>query len=175
MIEGSVNRVPLLNTFSPRGMNEIPVSEPEFLEYRQSQSFAHMAGFSLGTRTLMGTGDPLRLVANWSTSEFFSVSICRPGTPSGGSWSLRSSGVHRGAKQTGDRRSACAWHWARAARSNPEIVPGSGSQVGNTGWRCGLLAACILVRFMRSMLFEVGPYDPRTFWQPGRQCSQSLC
>jgi hypothetical protein len=39
----------------------------------------------------------------------------------------------------------------------------------------GLLAACILVRFMRSMLLEVGPYDPRTFWQPGRQCSQSLC
>ncbi len=54
-------------------MNEIPLSEPEFLGYRQSQSFAHMAAFSLGTRTLTGTGDPLRLVASWGTSEFFSV------------------------------------------------------------------------------------------------------
>jgi putative ABC transport system permease protein len=26
-----------------------------------------------------------------------------------------------------------------------------------------LLAALILVRFMRSMLFEIGPYDPRIF------------
>ncbi|HWZ80698.1 MAG TPA: ABC transporter permease [Candidatus Sulfotelmatobacter sp.] len=65
--------VRIWNTFSPRGMNEIPLSEPEFLEYQQSQSFAHVAGFSLGTVTLTGTGDPLRLVASWGTSEFFSV------------------------------------------------------------------------------------------------------
>jgi hypothetical protein len=61
------------NTFSPRGMTEIPLSEPEFFEYRQSESFAHVAAFSLGNMTLTGTGDPLRLVANWGTSEFFSV------------------------------------------------------------------------------------------------------
>jgi predicted permease len=65
--------VRIWNTFSPRGMTEIPLSEPEFLEYRQSQSFAHVAGFSLGTVTLTGTGDPLRLVASWGTSGFFSV------------------------------------------------------------------------------------------------------
>jgi hypothetical protein len=59
--------VRIWNTFSPRGMNEIPLSEPEFLEYRQSQNFAHLAGFSLGTVTLTGTGDPLRLVASWGT------------------------------------------------------------------------------------------------------------
>ena len=65
--------VRIWNTFSPRGMNEIPLSEPEFLEYQQSKSLAHVAGFSLGTVTLTGTGDPLRLVASWGTSEFFSV------------------------------------------------------------------------------------------------------
>lgn len=31
------------------------------------------------------------------------------------------------------------------------------------GGGAGLLPAFILVRFMRSMLFEVGPYDPRIF------------
>ena len=70
--------VRIWNTFSPRGMNEIPLSEPEFLEYQQSQSFAHVAGFSLGTVTLTGTGDPLRLVASWGTSEFFSVLGTKP-------------------------------------------------------------------------------------------------
>lgn len=65
--------VRIWSTFSPRGMTEIPLSEPEFLEYRQSQSFAHMAGFSVGAVTLTGTGDPLRLVGSWATSEFFSV------------------------------------------------------------------------------------------------------
>ena len=65
--------VRIWNTFSARGMTEIPLSEPEFVEYRQSQTFAHVAGFSLGTITLTGTGDPLRLVASWGTSEFFSV------------------------------------------------------------------------------------------------------
>lgn len=65
--------VRIWNTFSPRGMTEIPLSEPEFLEYRQSQSFAHVAGFSLGTVTLTGTGEPLRLVASWGTPEFFPV------------------------------------------------------------------------------------------------------
>ncbi len=65
--------VRIWNTFSPRGMTEIPLSEPEFLEYRQSQSFRHVAGFSLGTLTLTGTGEPARLVASWGTSAFFSV------------------------------------------------------------------------------------------------------
>ena len=57
-------------TFAPRGMMEIPSSEPEFLEYRQSQSFAHVAGFSVGTLTLTGSGDPLHVAASWGTSGF---------------------------------------------------------------------------------------------------------
>lgn len=63
--------VRIWNTFVPRGMMEIPLSEPEFLAYRQSQSFAHLAGFSVGARTLTGTGDPLRVAASWGTSDFF--------------------------------------------------------------------------------------------------------
>jgi predicted permease len=70
--------VRIWNTFSPRGMNEIPLSEPEFLEYRQSQSLAHVAGFSLGTLTLTGTGDPLRIPASWGTSDFFPVLGTQP-------------------------------------------------------------------------------------------------
>ncbi len=65
--------VRIWNTFAPRGMMEIPFSEPEFNEYRQSQSFAHVAGFSVGTLTLTGNGDPLHVVASWGTLDFFSV------------------------------------------------------------------------------------------------------
>ena len=65
--------VRIWNTFSPRGMMEIPFSEPEFNEYRQSQSFAHVAGFSLGTLALTGSGDPLHVAASWGTPDFFSV------------------------------------------------------------------------------------------------------
>ena len=38
---------------------------------------------------------------------------------------------------------------------------GQGVKWAMLGGGAGLLAAFILVRFMRSMLFEVGPYDPR--------------
>ena len=65
-------------TFVPRGMMEIPSSEPEFLEYRQSKSFAHMAAFSIGTLTLTGSGDPLHLAASWGTPDFFSVTGTQP-------------------------------------------------------------------------------------------------
>jgi predicted permease len=60
-------------TFAPRGMTEIPASEPEYLEYRQSRSFAHLAAFSVGTLTLTGSGNPLHLAAGWGTSDFFSI------------------------------------------------------------------------------------------------------
>jgi MacB-like periplasmic core domain len=65
--------VRIWNTFAPRGMTEIPFSEPEFNEYRESQSFAHVAGFSVGTLTLTGSGDPLHVAASWGTPDFFSV------------------------------------------------------------------------------------------------------
>jgi predicted permease len=60
-------------TFAPRGMMEIPASEPEYLEYRQSRSLAHVAGFSVGTLTLTGSGNPLHLGASWVTTDFFSI------------------------------------------------------------------------------------------------------
>jgi predicted permease len=65
--------VRIWNTFTPRGMMEIPFSEPEFNEFRQGQSFAHLAGFSVGMLTLTGNGDPLHLTASWGTPDFFSV------------------------------------------------------------------------------------------------------
>src|ERR1017187_5222706 len=70
--------VRIWNTFAPRGMMEIPFSEPEFNEYRQGQSFAHLAGFSVGTLTLTGSGDPLHVAASWGTSDFFSVMETEP-------------------------------------------------------------------------------------------------
>jgi predicted permease len=66
------------NTFAPRGMMEIPASEPEFLEYRRNSNFAHFAGFSTGAVTLTGSGDPLRTAASWGTSEFFQVIRTEP-------------------------------------------------------------------------------------------------
>jgi predicted permease len=70
--------VQVWNTFAPRGMTEIPASEPEFLEYRQSRTFAHFAGFSTGAVTLTGTSDPLRVAATWGTSDFFQVMGTEP-------------------------------------------------------------------------------------------------
>jgi predicted permease len=70
--------VQIWNTFAPRGMMEIPSSEPEFLEYGQSQSFAHLAGFSTGAVTLTGSGDPVRVAAAWGTSDFFQVMGTKP-------------------------------------------------------------------------------------------------
>lgn len=70
--------VQVWNTFPPRGMMEIPASEPEFLEYGQSRSFAHFAGFSTGALNLTGSGDPLRAAGSWVTSEFFQVMGTEP-------------------------------------------------------------------------------------------------
>ena len=75
---GSARIVRIWNTFAPRGMMEIPASEPEFLEYRQSHTFAHFAGFSTGAVTLTGTGDPLRVAATWGTSDLFQVMGTKP-------------------------------------------------------------------------------------------------
>jgi putative ABC transport system permease protein len=65
--------VRIWNTFSPRGLTELTASEPEFLEYHQSQTLAHVAGFALGSTTLTGHGDPARLSVSWGTSDFFPV------------------------------------------------------------------------------------------------------
>jgi ABC-type antimicrobial peptide transport system permease subunit len=42
-------------------------------------------------------------------------------------------------------------------------VLGQGVRWAALGGCAGLLAALILVRFMRSMLFQIGPYDPKIF------------
>src|SRR5438034_9128922 len=65
--------VRIWNTFSPSGMTELTASEPEFLEYRQSQTLAHVAGFALGSITLTGRGDPARLSVSWGTSDFLEI------------------------------------------------------------------------------------------------------
>src|SRR5437899_9122767 len=70
--------VRIWNTFSPRGMTELTASEPEFLAYRQSQTFAHVAGFALGSTTLTGRGDPARLSVSWVTSDFLTVIGTQP-------------------------------------------------------------------------------------------------
>jgi putative ABC transport system permease protein len=70
--------VRIWNTFSPRGLTELTASEPEFLEYRQSQTFAQVAGFALGSATLTGRGDPARLSVSWGTSDFFPVLGTQP-------------------------------------------------------------------------------------------------
>jgi len=70
--------VRIWNTFAPRGMMEIPASEPEFIEYRDGRSFAHFAGFATGAITLTGNGYPLRMAASWGTSEFFHVMGTEP-------------------------------------------------------------------------------------------------
>jgi len=70
--------VRIWNTFSPRGMTELTASEPEFLEYHQSQTLARVAGFALGSLTLTGRGDPARLSVSWGTSDFFDVLGIQP-------------------------------------------------------------------------------------------------
>ena len=69
----STRVVRLWDTFAPRGMMEISLSEPEFNEYRGNKSFAYLAGFSTGALTLTGGGVPLRIATGWVTSDFFSV------------------------------------------------------------------------------------------------------
>jgi putative ABC transport system permease protein len=140
--------VRIWNTFSPRGMNEIPLSEPEFLEYQQSQSFAHVAGFSLGTVTLTGTGDPLRLVASWGTSEFFSVLGTEPFL--GRVFSTQE-------QQAGHTQVVVLSYklWQNRFGSNPEIV---GSSVLLNG------DSCVVVGVMpRDFKF---PSEDVDVWQP---------
>jgi ABC-type antimicrobial peptide transport system permease subunit len=140
--------VRIWNTFSPRGMTEIPVSEPEFLEYRQSRSFRHVAGFSLGTLTLTGTGEPLRLVASWGTSEFFSVVGTEPFL--GRVFSTQE-------QQTGHNQVVVLSYklWQNRFGANPEIV---GKAVLLNG------ESCVIVGVMpRNFRF---PSEDVDVWQP---------
>ncbi len=62
------------NTFPPRGLSQIPLSEPEFLEYRnRSQSFDHVAAFATGALTLTGAGEPEQVTTTWASADLFPV------------------------------------------------------------------------------------------------------
>ena len=107
--------VQVWNTFTPRGMMEIPASEPEFLEYRQSRSFAHFAGFSTGAVTLTGSGDPLRVAASWVTPDFLEVLAMKP-------W--RGRGFTADEFETGQSQAAILSYriWQSHFASSPEII-----------------------------------------------------
>ena len=141
------NRQDLEYVLSPRDDGN-SLSEPEFLEYRQSQSFAHVAGFSLGTVTLTGTGDPLRLVANWGTSEFFSVLGTQP---------ILGRVFSSQEQQAGHNHVVVLSYklWRNRFGSNPEIVGSSTLLNGDS---------CVVVGVMPSS-FRF-PSEDVDVWQP---------
>jgi len=63
--------VRIWNTFPPRGLNELPVSEPEFLEFRQSRSFDHIGAFVTGAVNLSRAGHPERVNETWASADVF--------------------------------------------------------------------------------------------------------
>src|SRR5437016_8350150 len=59
------------NTFPPRGLTELPVSEPEFLEFRQSRNFDHIGAFVTGAVNLSRAGNPERVTETWASADVF--------------------------------------------------------------------------------------------------------
>ena len=55
-------------TLPSRGLRELPVSEPEFLEYKKSRSFDHMGAFATAALNLTKSGDPERVTATWASA-----------------------------------------------------------------------------------------------------------
>jgi predicted permease len=107
-----------------------------------------MAGFSLGTLTLTGTGDPTRLVASWGTSGFFSVLGTEPFL--GRVFSAQE-------QQTGHTHVVVLSYklWQNRFGSNPEIV---GLSVLLNG------ESCVVVGVMpRNFKF---PSEDVDVWQP---------
>ncbi|HEV3469892.1 MAG TPA: ABC transporter permease [Pyrinomonadaceae bacterium] len=77
--EDSERIVRVWNTFAPRGLTQLPISEPEFVEFRdQSKSFEHVAAYVTGALTLTGAGEPERVVATESSAALFPVLRVRP-------------------------------------------------------------------------------------------------
>jgi hypothetical protein len=56
-----------------RGLSELPVSEPEFLDYKKSRSFDHMGAFVTAALNLTKAGDPERITATWASADALSV------------------------------------------------------------------------------------------------------
>jgi predicted permease len=66
--------VRIWNTFPPRGLSQLPLSEPEFLAYQNhSRSFDHVAAFTTFALNLTGTGEPERVPVAWTSASLFSV------------------------------------------------------------------------------------------------------
>src|SRR6266700_5174072 len=140
--------VRIWNTFSPRGLTELTASEPEFLEYRQSQTVAHVAGFALGSLTLTGNGDPARLSVTWGTSDFFAVLGTQPAL--GRSFSPDE-------QEPGHDRVVILSHhlWQDRFVSNPAII---GQSVVLNGISCVVLGV-----MLPTFRFPSGEVD---LWQP---------
>jgi predicted permease len=60
-------------TLPSRSLSELPVSEPEFLEYKKSRSFDHMGAFVTAALNLTKSGDPERVTATWASADVLSA------------------------------------------------------------------------------------------------------
>ena len=60
------------------GIREDITSWPNYMDWKQSQSFQHMAGFSPTSFTLTGAGEPERLQGAAVTADFFDVMGLQP-------------------------------------------------------------------------------------------------
>jgi len=66
--------VRIWNTFLPRGLTQLFISVPEFVEYRdQARTFDSIAAFLPDALNLTGAGEPERVPASWISQRFFSV------------------------------------------------------------------------------------------------------
>src|SRR6266568_2221266 len=147
--------VRIWNTFSPRGLTELTASEPEFLEYHQSQTLAHVAGFALGSTTLTGRGDPARLSVSWGTSDFFPVLGTQP--------VLGRSFSHDEQEPGHDQVVILSHHlWRDRFGSNPAII---GKSVILNGKSCTVIGV-----MPPSFRFPSGDLD---LWQPLRIAANS--
>ena len=69
--EDSGRIVRIWGAVPPRGLSELPISDPEFLEYRLSRSFDHVGALVTGALNLTDAGDPQRLTATWVSADVF--------------------------------------------------------------------------------------------------------
>ncbi len=56
-----------------RGLSDLPVSEPEFLEYKKSRSFDHMGAFVTAALNLTKAGEPERITVTWASADALSA------------------------------------------------------------------------------------------------------
>jgi putative ABC transport system permease protein len=71
--------VHLYGNAKERGLNEIPLSAPRFMHYRDGQSiFSDFAAENFSAFTLTGLGDPVQVFGGRLTSNYFSLLGVRP-------------------------------------------------------------------------------------------------